>query len=604
MDQNPIKRYTYLVIGAFFLLFASCAEDGVQESNGETFILPQSQEVLSATLHGLIIDENDVAIPGAQVVYHSGVNEQTVTTDDFGYFILKDIENKGNAAFISITSPGKFEAFRKFSVLRDRYNYTEVKMLDRTIVGTVQSAQGGEVELSSGAQLALPANGIVDGQDRMYDGPVQVAMQWIDPSAEDLAQRMIGDLSGIDENGGFRSLTTFGMLTIELTDNSGNPLNLGNDAEAELRFPIPPSMIANASQSIPLWSYEENLGTWIQEGTAIREGDAYVGFVTHFSSFNVDHLDDPIAIEGQVVLAGSDGDEIGLSYLQIFVCSDNIGRKGGWLADDGSFRFYNFPKGEDFFVKVLDRCGDEIFNEKFGPYDADTEIEKIVVETSTNVVKIVGSAFACDGSVMENSLLSVKQDGRSVNFPIDEKGAFEFTTDFCDNETASLFIADLDALLSVEEVIDPLKETNTFMDLALCDELEDIITIEIAGTDPIILTPNVATVLDTMDMAFVSIAHVPMIQSGASEKPLFEIFFTYDLIAETVTEVSFILISSQTLACSQEGNLPNDAVTVDQMSTTPGDFVSGTFRFENVFCEGTDVNGEVVIEGTFSVPVE
>jgi len=193
------------------------------------------------------------------------------------------------------------------------------------------------------------------------------------PTDEDLAQLMIGDLSGINFQGNLVTLRTMGMIQVELIAEDGSELNIVPQLPATLRFPIPEEVRSAALPTIPLWSYDENGGVWVEEGEAFLNGNFYEGEVTHFSSWNVDFFMDPIEITGVVSFTveentGAEG-TIGGSFLQIYVSSERIGRKGGWLCDDGSFRFFNFPKDEVFDLTILSRCDDILFQETFGPFD-------------------------------------------------------------------------------------------------------------------------------------------------------------------------------------------------------------------------------------------
>ncbi|MFT6810532.1 MAG: hypothetical protein ACJA01_003776 [Saprospiraceae bacterium] len=347
----------------------------------------------------------------------TGLTPQLTTSDSDGYFLLKDIRNKGKSAFISVRNGDYFEVFRRYSVLPGRYNYTEIKMAERSIIGYIVSNVGGTLKHSEGGQISLPANGIVTSNGTNYQGSVDVAMNWIKPSSETLSSEMVGDLSGIDEDGAIRSLKTYGMLQVELIGSNGQLLNLREDQEAQLTFPVPPELQANATPSIPLRSYNEISGTWIQEGMAIKEGNAYVGTVSHFSSWNVDHMTDPIEIKGTVKFEISE-EIYGAGYLQVKVCSDNIGTKGGWLCEDGSFRFYNFPKDEIFKIKVYDHCGTKLYQETYGPYNSDIEIDPIAVENNSQLVHVFGNAITCDGDPVVNAKLSIRLDNRYLDFPV------------------------------------------------------------------------------------------------------------------------------------------------------------------------------------------
>jgi len=588
---------------AIALLLSACAEDGVIEETPRVTI-PESQELVSTTLYGRVIDELGAPIFGAQVSYLSGRIPQQLETDEDGYFLLPDVSNKGRAAYVSISYQGKFDAYRKYSVLSNRYNYTEVKMLDRKVIGTIQASEGGTLLQTNGAKITLPAGDIVDLTGANYNGEVNVAMTWIDPSADDLSQRMVGDLSGIDSDGGYRSLSSFGMLQVELLGANDQLLNLEKGAEAQLEFPIPASMQSDATPSIPLWSYDEVIGTWIQEGIAIKEGSVYVGTVGHFSSWNVDHMTDPIEIKGKVLWNVEDGTQIGGAYLQVYVCSENIGRKGGWLCEDGSFRFYNFPKDEEFKIKVLDKCGNEIFNETYGPYTEDTDIGAITVASNEKIVKIVGNVLNCDDMIPANAQLSVLQGERRLSFPIDSLGGFEFSFDFCSDEKATLSVVDLDALLSQTVLLDPISTVIEVNDLKICDDLTDFVAISFDGGPEELITPNVQLEIMTGPDSIGTNGNYVSIRAERKDS-LTLTFFNMHFkeiasVPATVEAAQFFYLSSE--SC---GNSPDVQITVTTFDIAPGGLVEGTFSGE-VECVDPFTEEEAVrtVNGRFKISIQ
>jgi len=56
------------------------------------------------------------------------------------------------------------------------------------------------------------------------------------------------------------------MVNVNLTDNSGKPLQLKGDAPAEVTYPIPKGMESNPPASIPLWHFDEEKGIWMEDG--------------------------------------------------------------------------------------------------------------------------------------------------------------------------------------------------------------------------------------------------------------------------------------------------------------------------------------------------
>ena len=581
LSSSHQNYLTLLLLIIFFL--GSCAKDEIIEESPR-IVLPESSEIVETSLYGLVIDEAGQPVQDATVSYLSGTTPGQTTTDENGNFSFLNITNKGPAAFVSVRTPGKFEAFRKFSVVTNRFNYTEIKVLERKVIGTINSSTGGTLVHTQGASIRIGANTVIDGNSNPYNGDIHVAMAWIDPSAGDLSQRMVGDLSGIDEEGNYRSLSSYGMLQVELMDGSGNLLNLGDDQIAELKFPIPDEMLSQASSEIPLWSYEEVIGTWIQEGIAILQGQFYVGNVSHFSSWNVDHLDDPIEIKGQVKWNVGEG-SVGGSYFQIYVCSDDIGRKGGWLCDDGSFRFYNFPKDEAFKLKVLDRCGSEIFKESYGPFSEDKNLGVIEVVTNEQIVKVSGNAVNCNGDPVTNGQLSVIQNEKVFEFPIDESGRFEFSMDFCDGSKAVLQVVDLDERLVKEVEVNPgtsvLIELN---DLKICEELEEFISFDLDTFGTTLLTTNLYCFISAFQDSTGNIDVIKILHEGddnSSKTGRFELVTPFiDAVPKTIPIISmYIILEDNEYFFGEDSDI---TVTYETAEFIDGGEVSGTFEGPNI----------------------
>ncbi len=608
--MNNLKNLVLILLGIAFLL-TSCVKEDVSITNHETTIT--SQPILETTLHGQVIDDNDQPIQNAEVVFKSGASEITVQTDEFGGFIFEDVMNRGRSAYLTVSSSGKFDAFRRFGVLADKYNYTVIKMNEKDIDGSIEASNGGIVRNTDGASVNLPANGIIDANGDQYNGTVNVAIAWINPDADDLTQRMVGDLSGIDAEGRQRALMTYGMLQVELLDNAGNELNLSADHEAELSFPIPQTMRSNATDQIPLWIYEEEIGTWIQEGFAQLEGDHYVGMVPHFSSFNVDHLEDPIEIIGQVkieseinnILDTTDG-----SYLQVYVCSERIGRKGGYLCDDGSFRFYNFPKDEVFTLKILDECGDVIYEKEYGPYTENTDLGCILVAPSSNMVTVTGTAVDCNDVAIENGVFYLNFDNRRMQFPVDEDGSISFVVDLCSQTEGEFHVVDLDQLIQSDIVTIDLSASSVDLGtIKLCDDIQEYIEFEISDGSSHLLSPEVTytEIIDSPDSSFASISYYEFEGSSLNID-----LNTDNLPTSPTTNVSIPANSFSYYSLNRDGNGDFYYYTFDQNSLTVefeefdpniGGRMKGSFSGE-VFNEFEGNSQTLDISGTFDFTVK
>ncbi|CAA6821182.1 MAG: Unknown protein [uncultured Sulfurovum sp.] len=148
---------------------------------------------------------------------------------------------------------------------------------------------------NSPANVAISANSLVLENGDVPTGEITANLTPID-SALSLSL-MPGDMivSGGDP------IASFGAVTIEFTDASGNALNLDAGESATIRIPVV-TRGAVPTATIPLFYYDEVAGFWVEEGTATLSADGtyYEGTVTHFTTWNADYLYDFVTISGCV----------------------------------------------------------------------------------------------------------------------------------------------------------------------------------------------------------------------------------------------------------------------------------------------------------------
>ena len=138
-----------------------------------------------------------------------------------------------------------------------------------------------------GIRVQIPANSLVDSAGNPPSGPVQVALTTVDLAAPD---GMPGDYSARDSSGDPFVMESAGAGTVEITGAAGR-YNLAPGNSAQITIPVNPAQLGGAPPpTIPLLSYDEQQGLWVQEGTATLVGGTYVGKVSHFSEINTDQL--------------------------------------------------------------------------------------------------------------------------------------------------------------------------------------------------------------------------------------------------------------------------------------------------------------------------
>jgi len=241
-------------------------------------------EMVTASVRGVVVNENNIPVQGATV--KSGSN--TTTTDRYGVFRFSNISLSKANGTVKVEQNGYFNAFRTFVTTASRIHNVRIQLIPKTNTGSFPGAAGGTINIAGGGKLVIPTAAITDAGGTAYNGTVNVAMTWIDPTAPNLSSIVMGDLRGVTSDGVERGLSTYGMLGVELTGASGQALKIAVGKTAELTFPIPASLSSTAPATIDLWHFDEATARWKQEGTATKTGSNYIANVSHFSFWNCD----------------------------------------------------------------------------------------------------------------------------------------------------------------------------------------------------------------------------------------------------------------------------------------------------------------------------
>jgi hypothetical protein len=390
-----------------------------------------------AGVRGTVIDESGRPVSGALVT----CGMQTQSTDRYGTFSFKNISlSKANGS-VKVVKPGYFTHYRSFLSTTGRMHQVRIQLLPKSNSGTFDAASGGTVNLSNGAKLVMPANAVADASGNAYSGQVQVAMTWIDPSASNLADIVMGDLRGVTTAGQERGLETYGMIGVELTSPSGQPLNVAAGKKADLTFPIPASLSGTAPATIDLWHFNESRARWMQEGTATRSGNMYQAQVSHFSFWNCD-APFPL-IDLCMTLQSATGNQP-LNNVAVTIRRPN--NSSGYGRTDSSGQLCGkVPKNEALVLSVLDQCGTVVYTQNIGPFTANTDLGVIQVTIPTpNQVTITGTVTDCSNNPVTNGAVLIYTGGAfAYTVPV-TNGAFSHTILRCNGGTLNFSVLGVD----------------------------------------------------------------------------------------------------------------------------------------------------------------
>ncbi|MBK8702798.1 MAG: carboxypeptidase regulatory-like domain-containing protein [Saprospiraceae bacterium] len=404
--MKKLFLYLLLVLG-----FAACRKDMEETTIVDTVYTPPVIKV-NGTLAGQVTDEQGQALEGA--VVRLGSLQQT--TGAGGFFVFRNVVLDANGTFVKVDQPGYFHSSTRIFPKANAENYVRLTLMPRQIAGQINAGSGGTVTTNGGARVKLPANGIVTTDGSAYNGEVQVAARWLDPSDRGMARIMPGNLQGINANREEVSMASYGMLVVELSSPAGDRLN--------------------APATIPLWYFDENAGLWREEGSATRQGDNYVGSVSHFSFWNCDYPFPLVNIEGQLLTEA--GNPLTNTLVMIeMISTSQVG--SGLTNGDGVFTG-KVPAGESLVLRVMDHCGDVAYEQPIGPFTDDANLGAITLDDlSASITNVSGALINCDGDPLPGGLLRLTNEWGGTHFVLaDANGQFSKAIMYCNATEISL----------------------------------------------------------------------------------------------------------------------------------------------------------------------
>ena len=484
------------ILGLLLVLVFSACRQGVNEVIVQQEIpLPGIEnyvpdtEMINGSLVGFITDENEEPVADATVRF----NGQTLTTDAYGYFSVENKAMNALGALVQVEKEGYFKGSRRFFPKADATSQIKIQLLPKTFDASFSSADGGTVRTTDGAAIDFAPASIKTADGSAYTGTVHVATQWMNPALNQTLNQMPGNLQGVNTEVETVALATYGMIAVELEGDNGEALNIADGQTATLTMPVPTSMLANAPATIPLWSFHETLGLWIEESSATLQNGAYVGEVSHFSFWNCDIPFENVQLEMRLL----DPNEEPLSNFLVILSSSGGGAPvssgSGYTAPNGTVSGA-VPANEVLAMEIFDACGGLIYTDDIGPFAVDTDLGAIIIASSFgDFTTVTGILQDCSGIPLNNAVVIASFQGvKAYHYP--DNSNFSMTFHACSSTTeieiTSVNLANLEQ--SDPIAVTPFTQTDLGVISTCGNQLEDYISITIDGVTAIYDTPSVS----------------------------------------------------------------------------------------------------------------
>lgn len=486
MNSSFFNKTTVLLVALFSMLcIVSCQKDLTGDVVTNTGTIPDlTTKVRAAVVSGFVTDENDNAVTGASV----SVGGSITSTDDYGFFAVKNVMVVKTAATVTVNYAGYFKGIKTFIAEDNKSAFFRIKLIPKTNSGSFNASTGGNVSLGSGLQVSLPADAVVTAaSSATYSGTVNIAAHWIDPTAAELNSVMPGDLRGIAADGSIKILTSYGMAAVELTGGSGELLQVAPGKKATLVFPVPAAINGTAPASIPLWSFDEANGLWKEEGQATKTGNTYVAEVSHFSFWNCDVPNNYVQFNCTVQDAAGNAIPYALVKISVIGSPNNA---GFGYTDSSGYVSGAIPNNAQLYLQVFTSylCGTAAYSQNFSSANSTVSLGVITINATASAASVSGTVTDCLNSPVTNGYLIMLMNGQYHRYAISNTGTYSFTTLLCNNSGTATFIAE-DVNSSQQST--PITQTlstgaNTVANLQACGvSIQEFITYTIDGGAPI-----------------------------------------------------------------------------------------------------------------------
>lgn len=480
------------------LVFMMMALAIVRCKDTETFQPDPHAAKFNASAFVEVKDVNGLPMEGVEI----NLGNKVEYTDEDGVVYLKDVTME-NSTYVTAKLSGYFHGSRRFYPMPNRTEFVKIILLPFNAIASIQSANGGIVNLSDGTTLQFPANAIMDVNGNDYVGTVSISAQPLNVDDQDLSYKMPGDLVGDKENGDRGSLASMGMVAVEMRSSTGDLLQVKSGSNVEIRMGIPARMVSKAPSTIPMWYFDEETGFWKEQGQATLDGNTYVAQVGHFSYWNYDAWFP--AVKWGATFVYADGSPA--SQVQVCISIISLATTKCAYTNEAGVVCGLVAANELLLMEVQTPCGETILSQQIGPFSDSTMTGPYTIPSaSLELTSISGTAVNCDGDPVTNGYAQIRIN--DVNYyrvtdPV--TGAFDLTVINCNESDATIKAVDVTATkqsLSQTFAYAPVINAGT---ITVCEAINEFIDIEVTGyaEHVVFLLPTVSiqTIHNTINSA-------------------------------------------------------------------------------------------------------
>jgi len=402
--KNFFRIIILLMLG-FTTVLTSCKKERAEDT-----VTPSGPtDYTTTTVLGMVYDQNHNTLSDVEIT----LGNKTFTTNYDGSFMFKNVTVNKDRFLAKFKKSNYFETVKTEKTISAGVTRLNVAMINKSSSASFSFSPttGGDLDMYADGKIHFPAGlSYVDANGNAYTGNITVNAKFLDASTEDYSRFAPGgDQFGILSSGSKSIqgdnvyLMSIGGMIIELTDGSGNLLNLAsdNDSSVTIETPIPSAFSLIAPDTIDNWYTGDNLAYSSNEGSGRKEGGRYLSEVSHFSYWSMQiPYTGSATIKGQVT--DSDGDPV--AGVRV-----NIGQSYA-VTDNNGFYSRIVPAGvAGIPVQVLATdFNSYTSNQEIQPVLSDGQevtVDLVITIPAGDMIAIYGTLVNCSSSPIAGSVL-------------------------------------------------------------------------------------------------------------------------------------------------------------------------------------------------------
>jgi hypothetical protein len=436
--KKPLPAYILVTLAAFILIAIACNKTSSSSSTSSSNPnnIP-AEETVTASLQGRVVDQNGVPVEGAAV--SSGT--ASATTDINGIFSFSAISMSSRFGYVKAVKSGYVTGSRSIITNGGAINYVTIQLITQSQTGFFPALTGGFADIQPTDTVKFGDSAIVSASSNtLYTGEVLVSSTYLDPTDSLSFTKMPGDLRGIGSNGYETGLQSYGLLDVVMTDASGNAVQVAPGKTATVTWVIPTLLQTMAPATIPLWYFNDTTGRWIQQGTAIRNGNTYIGQVAHFTWWTPAQAISTVNFS--VTFKDQNGNPLAFAYYFFQNSTTGLYSPGAYTNSSGYAQGL-LLKSTSLTLKVVSQCGTFLGGANVGPTLSDEALGTLTVNTIGGLLTLTGTVVNCSDSLVDSGYVSTYIDGLNYKAPV-TNGAWSLAVNRCYLQPITVAITPVD----------------------------------------------------------------------------------------------------------------------------------------------------------------